>query len=70
MPAIKVKTIDSTGAGDIFHGAFVYGLAHNFSLEKALKYATIAGALSVTRVGSYHSIPTLEEMNDVYEQVK
>ena len=70
MPGIKVKVVDSTGAGDIFHGAFVYGLAKNFNLEKTLKYATIAGALSVTRVGGYHSIPTLEEMNDVYEQIK
>ncbi|MBR2833124.1 MAG: carbohydrate kinase family protein [Bacilli bacterium] len=70
MPSIKVKTVDSTGAGDIFHGAFVYGLAKAFALEKTLKYAVIAGALSVTRVGGYHSIPTLEEMNEVYEQVK
>lgn len=70
MPGVKVKTIDSTGAGDIFHGAFVYGLAKNFDLEKTLKYATIAGALSVTRVGSYNSIPSLEEMNEVYEQIK
>ena len=70
MPAIKVKTVDSTGAGDIFHGAFVYGLAKNYPLEKTLKYATIAGALSVTRIGGYHSIPTLEEMNEIYEQVK
>lgn len=70
MPSIKVKTIDSTGAGDIFHGAFVYGLAQKFDYEKVIKFANIAGALSVTRVGGYKSIPTLEEMNDVYEQVK
>ena len=70
MPSIKVKTIDSTGAGDIFHGAFVYGLAQNFDYEKLLKFSNVAGALSVTRVGSYRSIPTLEEMNEVYEQVK
>ena len=70
MPSIKVKTIDSTGAGDIFHGAFVYGLTKNFDFEKLLKFSNIAGALSVTRVGGYRSIPTLEEMNDIYEQVK
>lgn len=70
MPGIRVKTIDSTGAGDIFHGAFVYGLAKGFDYEKTLKFANIAGALSVTRVGGYKSIPTLEEMKDVYEQVK
>ena len=70
MPSIRVKTIDSTGAGDIFHGAFVYGLANKFDFEKMLKFANIAGALSVTRVGGYRYIPSLEEMNDVYEQVK
>ena len=70
MPAIKVKTIDSTGAGDIFHGAFVYGLANNFEYEKNLKYAVLASALSVTRVGSYKSIPTLKEMTDIYDEIK
>ncbi len=70
MPSIKVKTIDSTGAGDIFHGAFTYGIAKGFNFEKTLKFANIAGALSVTRVGGYKSIPTLEEMQEVYEQVK
>ena len=70
MPSIKVKTIDSTGAGDIFHGAFVYGLLHKFNYEKVIKFSNVAGALSVTRIGGYRSIPSLEEMNDVYEQVK
>ena len=62
-PSIEV---DSTGAGDIFHGAFVYGLANNFEYEKTLRFAVLASALSVTRVGSYKSIPTLEEMNDIF----
>lgn len=70
MPSVKVKTVDSTGAGDIFHGAFVYGIANKFEYEKTLKFASLAAALSVTRVGSYKSIPTLEEMNDVYDEIK
>lgn len=69
MPSIKVKTIDSTGAGDIFHGAFTYGIAKGFDFEKTLKYANIAGALSVTKVGGYKSIPSLEEMEAVYSEV-
>ena len=69
MPSIKVKTIDSTGAGDIFHGAFTYGIAKGFDFEKTLKYANIAGALSVTKVGGYKSIPSLEEMEAVYNEV-
>lgn len=70
MPSIKVKTIDSTGVGGVFHGAFIYGLMQKFDYEKVLKYANVAGALSVTRIGSYRSIPTLEEMNGVYGQIK
>ncbi len=69
MPTIKVKTIDSTGAGDIFHGAFTYGIAQGFDLEKILKIASIAAALSVTKVGGYKSIPTLEEVESVYHEV-
>ena len=69
MPAIKVKTVDSTGAGDIFHGAFTYGIAEGFDFEKVIKYASIAGALSVTKVGGYKSIPSLEEMASVYDEI-
>ena len=62
IPSVKVKAIDSTGAGDIFHGAFTYFIGNNYSLEDAIHYASIAGAISVTRVGSRFSIPTLEEV--------
>lgn len=70
MPTIKVKVIDSVAADHIFFGAFAYSLINNFDLEKALKFSNIAKSLSVTRVGGYKSIPTLEEMNEVYEEVK
>lgn len=70
MPAIKVKTLDTTGAGDIFHGAFIYAVANEFDYEKVLKYASIAGTLSVTKIGNYNSIPSLKEVNDVYEEVR
>lgn len=70
MPSIKVKAIDSTAAGDIFHGAFTYGIAKGFDFEKTLKYANMAGALSVTKLGGRNSIPSLEEMDEVYEQFK
>jgi len=64
IPSIKVKAIDSTGAGDIFHGAFTYFIGNNYSLEDTIKYASIAGALSVTRIGSRYSIPTLKAVLD------
>lgn len=64
IPSIKVKAIDSTGAGDIFHGAFAYFIGNNYNLENTIRYASISGALSVTKIGSRYSIPTLEEVLD------
>lgn len=70
MPSIKVKPVDSTGAGDIFHGAFTYGIAKKYDYEKVLKLSNIAGAISVSRIGTRASIPTLEEMEEVYNEFK
>ena len=67
IPSIKVKAIDSTGAGDIFHGAFTYFIGNNYPLEKAIRYASITAAISVTRIGSRFSIPTLQEVLDYQE---
>ncbi len=66
VPSIKVKAIDSTGAGDIFHGAFTYGVAQSWPIRKILRFANLAGAMSVTRIGGRNSIFELEEMMEVY----
>ena len=70
MPSIQVKAIDSTGAGDIFHGAFTYGIAKNYEFEKVLKLSCIAGAIAVTRIGGRNSIPTMAEMREVYNEFR
>ena len=62
IPSIKVKAIDSTGAGDIFHGSFTYFIANHYPLKEAIRLASITGAISVTRVGSRYSIPMLSEV--------
>lgn len=67
VPSIKVKSIDSTGAGDIFHGAFAYFVANNYSLLDTLHFSNIAGALSVTKIGSKKSMPSLEEVINYHE---
>lgn len=64
IPSIIVKALDSTGAGDIFHGAFAYFIGKGYPLEEAIRYASITGAISVTRIGSRFSIPSLEEVVD------
>ena len=62
VPSIEVKPLDSTGAGDIFHGAFTYFLIHNYEMRKILKYANITGALSVLKIGSRNSMSSLEDV--------
>lgn len=68
LPALNVPTNDSTAAGDIFHGAFAYGIANGFDLDKTIKIANIAAGISVSRVGARNSIPMLEEVLSEYEK--
>lgn len=69
VPSISMKALDSTGAGDIFHGAFIYCIAKKYDLVKALAISNIAGALSVQRIGGRYSIPTLEEVMEKYNDL-
>ena len=62
IPSVKVNAVDSTGAGDIFHGAFTYFIANGYSLLDSIHYASITSAISVTRIGSRNSIPLLSEV--------
>ncbi|MDC7226271.1 MAG: PfkB family carbohydrate kinase [Spirochaetales bacterium] len=61
MPAYNVEAVDSTGAGDIFHGAFSFGLLNGYSFNENLKLASAAAALSVVTPGARTSIPTLDD---------
>lgn len=62
IPSIKVKAVDTTGAGDIFHGAFTYFIIHGYSLEDSCRLANITGALSTLKVGGRYSIPSLKSV--------
>ena len=70
IPSIKVDEKDSTGAGDIFHGAFIYGLIHGMSLKDNLLFSNIAGALSVKKIGARNSLPEFNEVMKLYEEYK
>lgn len=67
-PALKMKVVDPTGASDIFQGAFTFGIANDWDVEKAVKYGNIAAGLSLTTVGTRLSIPKIEEVQKIYEQ--
>jgi len=68
MPGLKVQAVDTTGAGDIFHGAFTYAIAKGYDIEKSVRYANITAGLSVQKLGARFSIPTLVEVTNYYNE--
>ena len=62
MPAYDVEVVDSTGAGDAFHGAFALGLAKDMAWTDLLRFASAAGALACTQLGARRGLPDKEEM--------
>jgi sulfofructose kinase len=59
VPAYAVRCVDSTGAGDVFHAGFIYGMLLDWSLERTLRFANAAAALKCTQVGGRPGIPTV-----------
>jgi sugar/nucleoside kinase (ribokinase family) len=53
--------VDTTGAGDVFHGAFLYGRARGWDLRRALRLAAAVAAMKCRAIGGRAGIPTLEE---------
>ena len=70
LPAYKTNAIDTTGAGDVFHGAFAYCLDKGYSLFDTLKIASMAASLSVRKMGGYLSIPTKIEVNKEFKKLE
>jgi sugar/nucleoside kinase (ribokinase family) len=60
-PGIDVRCADTTGAGDIFRGAFIVALLRGDSPADVLAFANAAAAVSCTRIGAISSVPTIEE---------
>ena len=61
-PAYKVNAVDTTGAGDIFHGAFVYALLQRWPLGRALDFSCAAAGLNCTALGARGGIRPLAEI--------
>ena len=61
VPSFEVEAVDSTEAGDVFNGALAVALAEGKPLDRAVLFASAAGALSVTKLGAQSSAPTREE---------
>ena len=68
VPALKVKAVETTGAGDAFNGGFATAIAEGLPIETALKFATCTAAISVTRYGSSPSMPYRHEILALLEK--
>ena len=62
QPAFKVEAVDTLAAGDVFHGAFAFGLVEGWPVEQAIRFATAAAAIKCTRFGGRLGAPTRAEV--------
>ena len=64
-PAFVVNCVDTTGAGDVFHGAFCYAVLQQMPIAEALGFANAMAALNCTAVGARGGIATLAEAKNL-----
>ncbi len=67
QPAFTVDAVDTTGAGDVFRGAFIYGLLRGDAPSALLKFANAAAAVSCTRAGAIDAVPALADVTGMLE---
>jgi ribokinase len=68
IPAIQVRTVDTTGAGDAFNAGLATALASGESLDSAVEFAVVIGGLAVTKEGVIPSLPRREEVLQFYRE--
>jgi sulfofructose kinase len=64
-PAFRVNPVDTTGAGDIFHAGFIFGLLQGWPLQRQLEFACAAAALNCTAVGARGAIQSVESIEQL-----
>lgn len=67
-PAFKVDAVDTTGAGDVFHGAYTLGIGNDNNPAKVMRFASAAAAIKCAKPGGRDGIPTLEELRQFLEE--
>jgi len=65
--AFPVNVVDTTGAGDVYHGAYIYGLLQGWDMSPCMRFASAAAALKCRAIGARAGIPTLHEVTRFLE---
>jgi sulfofructose kinase len=68
MPAFQVDAVDTTGAGDAFHGAFAACVARSWKWERTLQFSSAAAAISCTQLGGRPGLPTQMVVEDFLDR--
>lgn len=61
VPGFEVDAVDTTGAGDVFHGAFIYGVLEGWDIERICIFSNAVAALKCRNLGGREGIPDLDE---------
>jgi sulfofructose kinase len=67
VPAHGIEPVDTTGCGDVFHGAYCHGLSAGWRTERIIHFANAAAAVKATRTGGWAAVPTREEIQQILE---
>lgn len=59
VPAWLCNVVDTTGAGDVFHGAFTYGVHYSWHIDNIILFASLTAAISIEKKGVRESMPDL-----------
>jgi len=63
-PAFAVECVDTTGAGDAFHGGFIYGMLTGEDLETCLNLGNAVAGLKCRSLGGRTALPTADELKE------
>lgn len=70
LAALDIDAIDTTGAGDAFHGAFAYGVAANMAWDKLLTFSSVAGSLCCQKMGARLALADFSEIDLTISKMK
>jgi sulfofructose kinase len=65
QPAHRVTVVDTTGCGDVFHGAYAAGMLRDLSPQRCTAFASAAAALKCRALGGRSGLPTLAEVHEL-----
>jgi sulfofructose kinase len=61
-PAVSIRAVDTLAAGDVFHGAFAFGLTEGWEMDATIRFAAAAAAIKCTRFGGRLGAPARAEV--------